>query len=163
MDGIQICQSFYSPRENFSTMNMHELCFHECYFFFALYGWYALRGWHTILYWYIIFVLMHILFCYEMDEDMEFSFFCAQTVALIYVLGYCYSYGHRDRVHNSILSGESSVDELLIGHYNNCLGFLWINKGCYVNLSNELRQRGLLADSWKCYSWGAACYFFYSQ
>ncbi|KAJ8618349.1 hypothetical protein MRB53_014535 [Persea americana] len=38
-----------------------------------------------------------ILFCYEMDEDMEFFFFCAQTVALICVLGYYYSYGQRDR------------------------------------------------------------------
>ena len=68
--------------------------------------------------------LSQIIFCYEMDEDMEFFFFCAQTVALICVLGYYYSYGQRDRVHNSILSGESFVDELLIGHYNNCLGFL---------------------------------------
>ncbi|RWR85031.1 putative nuclease HARBI1 [Cinnamomum micranthum f. kanehirae] len=82
-----------------------------------------------------------------MDEDMEFFFFCAQTVALICVLGYYYSYGHRDRVHNSILSGESFVDELLIGHERNCFDLLRVSKGCYVNLSNELRQRDLLADS----------------
>ena len=78
---------------------------------------------------------------------MEFFFFCAQTMALICVLGYYYSYGHRDRVHNSILSSESFVDELLIGHEHNCFDLLRVSKGCYVNLSNELRQRGLLVDS----------------
>ncbi|XXG77703.1 hypothetical protein AAC387_Pa08g1807 [Persea americana] len=82
-----------------------------------------------------------ILFCYEMDEDMEFFFFCAQTVGLICVLGYYYSYGQRDRVHNSIISGESFVDELLNGHERNCFDLLRVGKGCYVNLSNELRQR----------------------
>ena len=68
-------------------------------------------------------------------------------MALICVLGYYYSYGQRDRVHNSILSGESFVDELLNGHERNCFDLLRVSKGCCVNLSNELRPRGLLADS----------------
>ena len=91
--------------------------------------------------------LLQIIFCYEMVEDVKFFFFCAQTVAPICVLGYYYSYGHSERVHNSILSGDSFVDELLIGHERNYFDLLRVSKGCYVNLSNELRQRGLLFDS----------------
>ena len=68
-------------------------------------------------------------------------------MALICVLGYYYSYGHRERVHNSILTGDSFVDELLIGHECNCFDLLRVSKGCYVNLSNELKERGLLFDS----------------
>jgi len=91
--------------------------------------------------------LLQITFSYEIDEDMEFLFFCAQTVALICVLGYYYSFGHRERVYNSILTGDSFVDELLIGLERNFFDLLRVSKGCYVNLSNELRQKGLLFDS----------------
>ncbi|RWR96010.1 putative nuclease HARBI1 [Cinnamomum micranthum f. kanehirae] len=82
-----------------------------------------------------------------MDEDMEFFYFCAQSITLICILGYYYSYGYRDRVHDSILSGDSFVNELLIGHERSCFDLLRVSKGCYINLSNELRERGLLADS----------------
>ena len=78
---------------------------------------------------------------------MEFFYFCAQSIALVCILGYYYSYGYRDRVHDSILSGDSFFNELLIGHERNCFDLLRVSKGCYINLSNELRERGLLADS----------------
>ena len=78
---------------------------------------------------------------------MEFFYFYAKSIALICILVYYYSYGYRDRVHNFILSGDSFVHELLIGHECSCFDLLRVSKGCYMNLSNELKERGLLADS----------------
>ncbi|KAJ8640041.1 hypothetical protein MRB53_016735 [Persea americana] len=50
------------------------------------------------------------------EDDMEFFIFCAQSVALICVIGYYYSYGIRNGVHESSLSSNGFVNEMIIGH-----------------------------------------------
>lgn len=40
------------------------------------------------------------------DDDMQFFLFCAKFVTLVYIFGYYYSNGVRNRVHQSIPSGD---------------------------------------------------------
>ncbi|RWR90744.1 putative nuclease HARBI1 [Cinnamomum micranthum f. kanehirae] len=71
------------------------------------------------------------LLCFKMDEDMEFFYLCAQSMALICILGYYYSYGYWDRVHDSILIGKFY---LVDGGYANTRGFVASYRGIRYHL-----------------------------
>ena len=81
------------------------------------------------------------------EDDMEFFIFCAQSVALICVIGYYYSYGLRNRVHESSLLGNGFVNEMIIGHERVSFDLLRMNTSCWLRLCDELRSRHLLCDS----------------
>ena len=81
------------------------------------------------------------------EDDMEFFIFCVQSVALICVIGYSYSFGIKNRVHESSLLGNGFVNEMIIRHEWVSFDLLRMNTGYWLRLCDELRGRHLLCDS----------------
>ncbi|XP_070022218.1 uncharacterized protein [Nicotiana sylvestris] len=82
-----------------------------------------------------------------MANEDKFMMFLAKCVLLIRIIRKYLGIGPKERVHRSILTEAKFIKDLIEGHSRECYDLLCMNVGCFLQLADEMKTRGLLIDS----------------
>ncbi|XP_059312579.1 uncharacterized protein LOC132063865 [Lycium ferocissimum] len=83
----------------------------------------------------------------RMAIEDQFMMFLAKCVLLVSIIGKYLGVGPKERVHWSILTGADFIKDLTEGHPRGCYDLLRMSVGCFLQLVDEMKTRGLLTDS----------------
>ncbi|OIT38393.1 hypothetical protein A4A49_52422, partial [Nicotiana attenuata] len=83
----------------------------------------------------------------RMANEDKFMMFLAKCVLLVSIIVKYLGIGPKERVHRSILIGAEFIKDLIEGHSRGCYDLLCMNVGCFLQLADEMKTRGLLTDS----------------
>ncbi|OIT28137.1 hypothetical protein A4A49_59151, partial [Nicotiana attenuata] len=83
----------------------------------------------------------------RMAKEDQFMMFLAKCVLLVSIIGKYLGIGPKERVYRSILTRADFIKDLIEGHFRGCYDLLRMNVGCFLQLADEMKTRGLLTDS----------------